>query len=263
MHKAASTFVADVLFNSLARRTAYYDLFHVGSFLIRYLKRENIDAGITNEENWANLARFFEDSPIPKSNGLIGRVYPLHMAAIERHLGHPIPDEGNRLLVMRRDPRDALVSLYYSMATSHTVEEVEENRELFIDRRSKLQQQSVCEGIKSLLRNNMDAVIPEFLHCTDLILGNKNICDLPYEKLIEQPSTWLSKFVEATELEDITDEQWFASMLDHLKPPETEDPTSHKRRMRPGNWKTVFDDELSEMVKERIGERLAEFDYTW
>ena len=49
MHKAASTFVADVLLPSIAIRTAQYNLFNVGSAVIRQRDQEEAETGQTPE----------------------------------------------------------------------------------------------------------------------------------------------------------------------------------------------------------------------
>ena len=268
MHKAASTFVADVLFNSLARRTAHYNLFHVGSFLIRYVKRQQEDndrkQAFNQLDNREQLLAFLNDQPIPPSNVLVGRLYPCHMEPVEEFLRHPLPDEDNRLLVMRRDPRDALVSLFYSLSKSHCLDEVEGDESKFLSNRKELANQDVRDGLKKLLQiDDADTTTPEFLHCTELILTNDNVCDLPYELLIRDPYLWLAKFVEFANLDDLVDDEWMDQMAGHLQPPEVEDPTSHKRRMKPGNWMDVFDDELKDLVTSRIGDRLETFGYSW
>lgn len=268
MHKAASTFVADVLLNSIARRTASYDLFHVGSFLIRYVKRQQEESGMiparNPEERRQQLEMFLEDQPLPESNGLIGRLYPGHMPTIDKFVSDGIPSEGNKLMIMRRDPRDALVSLYYSMSISHNPDEVEGDNKAFLKNRQTLQHQDVRDGLKTLLtKRGIDSTTPEFLHCTDLILSNDFVVDLPYEMLINDPYMWLARFVEGADIEDIVDDEWMEQMVGNLQPPAKEDPTSHKRRMRPGNWADVFDEELKQIVNDKLGNRLEQFGYKW
>ncbi len=270
MHKAGSTFVADVLFNSLARRTALYDLFHVGSFLIRYVKQQQESNGMSPakspQERQEQLEAFLHDTPIPQSNGLIGRLYPGHMSTIEKVLEEPLPNEGNKLLVMRRDPRDALISLYFSMALSHNPNEVEGDNAAFLKNREDLMKHrdDVRQGIKELLtKPGMDSTMPEFLHCTDLILQNDDVIDLPYELMINDPYLWLAKFVDGTEMTDVVDECWMDEMAENLRPPSVEDPNCHKRRMKPGNWMEIFDDELKQIVSEKLGDRLTTFGYQW
>lgn len=268
MHKAASTFVADVLLPSIAIRTAEYNLFNVGSKLIRFREHEERETG--KVPAWVSgsqhdqLLHCFQHEPLPASNGVIGRVYPGHMSAIEQSLGVKLPDENNRLVIVRRDPRDALVSLYYSLTVSHNPTRIEGDQAYFQKSREELQTKSVRDGIKDILRNvGTDVITREFLSVTSFSQDAVHACDLPYELLMNFPRQWLSRFVEFGEFEKYVDHNWLTDMLGHLQPPSVEDPTSHKRRMKPGNWKAVFDDELREMLEEKIGDRMNEFGYLW
>ncbi len=268
MHKAASTFVADVLLPSIAIRTAEYNLFNVGSKLIRFREHEESRTGKVPE--WISgsqhdqLMHCFQHDPLPASNGVIGRVYPGHLSAIEQTLGIELPDNHNRLAIVRRDPRDALVSLYYSLTVSHNPTRIEGDQAFFQKRREELQTKTVREGIKTILCNDgTDVISPEFMSVTTLLQGASNTCDLPYELLMNSPRKWLSRFVEFGEFEKYVDHNWLTDMLGHLQPPSVEDPTSHKRRMKPGNWKAVFDAELQTMLDEKIGARMKEFGYHW
>jgi len=268
MHKAASTFVADVLFSSIARRTTSYELYQLGSFLIRHLRQQQElaaeEAMRSPPDRQQQLLQFLQENPLPESNGLIARLYPGHMLALENYLGRALPNPDSKLMIMRRDPRDALVSLYYSLSISHSVDGIEGDHTTFLEKRAHLQNKDIREGLKCLLdKRGGDSTIPEFTHCTNLILSNSHVCDLPYELLISDPHLWLAKFIEFAELDDIVDEDWIEAMVEHLKPPEIEDPTSHKRRMRPGNWVDVFDDELKQMLQDRLGDRLELFGYFW
>lgn len=268
MHKAASTFVADVLLPSIAVRTAQYDLFNVGSMVIRLREQAQRETGAAPAWDQLNehdkLVHCLDQRPLPVSNGLIGRLYPGHLPAIEQATGWRLPTADHRLVVVRRDPRDALVSLYYSLRDSHDPRRIEGNTRVYSEARESLQGQDVCRGIKSLLQQDgMNITTREFLACTRLIESNPDICDLPYELLLNQPATWLARFVTFGQLEEFVDRQWLAEMVEHLRPPVNDDPTRHKRRMRPGNWTEVFDDEMRQVVDNRIGPQMKRFGYVW
>lgn len=268
MHKAASTFIADQLLPTIARRTADYRLYNVGSALIRFRESETERLGRTpdwvDESHHDRLMRCFGANPPGQSNTLIGRVYPGHLSTLEQFFGGPIPSESNRLVVVRRDPRDALISLYYSLRVSHNPERIEGNTESFLKSRQSLQSRDVADGVRALLASTEEEMVHcEFLTCTDRILQNANVADLPYELLINQPREWLNRFVEFGELGNYVDDAWYESMVNHLTPPETEDPQSHKRRMRPGNWREVFDSSLSELLAPALVERMIQFGYSW
>ena len=86
---------------------------------------------------------------------------------------------------------------------------------------------------------------------------------MPYELLINHPRRWLNRFVRAAKLEDIVTDQWYDEMEKNLTPPTEVDKMKHKRRMRPGNWRQYFDDELKSMLDTQIGDRLVQYQYTW
>ncbi len=268
MHKAASTFVADVLMQSIAIRTAHYDLFNVGSMVIKYFQEKKEEYGLRPARNLKEqedqLRRCLGEWKLPTCNGLISRVYPGHMPILSEALGTAIPGKGQRMCVIRRDPRDALISLYYSMTISHSTEDIEGDPDVYRNRREDLRSQDLQAGLKMLFRNEgLDCTTREFIYCTDLLRSNKRVCDLPYELLMNDPEQWLKKFVRYGKLQEYVDNAWTGEMLGHLQPPEIEDPGSHKRRMRPGNWVDVFDDELKDMMQKRLGSRMAEFGYHW
>ena len=53
-----------------------------------------------------------------------------------------------------------------------------------------------------------------------------------------------------------------ANFTDSFQPPDAQDPLKHKRRITPGNWKDVFDDELERLFERTVGDRLRANGYT-
>lgn len=268
MHKAASTFVAGQLLKGLAKRDRSLELFQIGSKLIQFNKwrkeSQGIDPPSTVEEREKQMREFFEWAPIPRNNALVGRMYPGHLHAIRQHLELPLPSSKNRLFVMRRDPRDALISMYYSISFSHDPKKVEQNVVGFENRRSQYQKSSVHQILREMLcQGKEQGTIQEFHALTDLILDHDDVIDLPYELLISDPYLWLIKFVEGAELENYVDDQWFDEMAECLKPPTEIDPKSHKRRVVPGYWSEYYNEELELLTKNIVGDRLNQFGYTW
>jgi|GEM_PF-5703132 len=268
MHKAASTFVADVLLPSIAIRTSHYDLFNVGSMMIKFFHEKKELYGLKppgfDYEHDEQLRLCLNEWKLPRSNALIGRIYPGHMKVVAEMMGNSLPGKGQRLCVVRRDPRDALISLFYSVSISHNPDQIEGNPDDYRRYREDLRNKELCDGLKTLLRTEeLGFTLDEFEYCTDLIRSNKRVCDLPYELLMNDPEQWLNRFVRYGKLQRYVDDAWTREMLEHLQPPAVEDPGSHKRRMRPGNWVEVFDDELKGMMDQRLGKRMAEFGYHW
>lgn len=264
MHKAASTFVADVLFPSIARRSDRYDLFNFGSEFIRFKRELATSSSLeaVDAEFEATFASFCRERPIPASNTLVGRLYPRHVPAIEAMMSAAFADAPCAPFVLRRDPRDALVSYYYSLAYSHSPTGIESSRSWFDTLRADLLALDVTSGCK-LLCERQPRVFSEFLYCARLVRGSPRVRDLPYEQLVANPGEWLDRFVAASALDDLVDAAWREEMAKHLEPPQAIDPRAHRRRVRPGNWREVFDEELRAEFERRVGKEMATLGYEW
>jgi len=268
MHKGGSTFVAGQLFRSLEKlhdnltcyplARLYVDWFHE-------VKQEKgwgstISEEITNQRMLEMLTEF----PIPQTGALVSRFYPTHWKVLEQYYGGDFPPDNARLLLMRRDPRDALVSMYYSVAYSHSPKAMSAQGIDLEAERKQLQEQGVYDWIASVLAQpESSQVLGEFIQCAHLLDSHPDAVDLPYELLINDSDTWLRSFIAATGLDDVVDQRWYRRMKNHLKPPEQVDHMKHKRRMRPGNWRDVFDDKLTSMMKDRVGQVMEKLDYSW
>ncbi len=268
VHKGASTFVAGHLLPSLARRSPDYSAYMVGKKYVEWYhaNREPLELQPTLDraELSRRLLRMLADDPLPRSNCLVGRLYPDHIPALSKHLREPFPPANSRVFIMRRDPRDALVSMYYSLAFSHgesamltgkTSNELDE-------RRSRMQKIGVYRWIASTLAEpDNKEVVDEFANCANLLRDYPQIVDLPYELLLSDPRHWLTTFVKYAGFDDVVDKSWYNTMIRQFEVPETEDVNRHKRRMTPGNWKEVFDQQLSLLINERVGEQMVQLEY--
>lgn len=270
VHKGASSFVAGHLLPSIARRNPVFSTYMVGrKYLEWYLaSRERLGMEPTLDRDLLSrrMVRMLEDDPLPRSNCLVGRLYPDHLAAISEHLNEPFPPANSRVFLMRRDPRDALVSMYYSLAFSHGESALLIGREsaAIEERRRQMQKIGVYRWISDTLADtDNEAIVDEFTNCADLLRDNPQIIDLPYELLMSDPHLWLAKFIDCAGLHDVVNDAWYNTMARQFIPPETEDVNQHKRRMTPGNWKEVFDEQLALLLNERVGEQMEQLAYPW
>ncbi len=270
VHKGASTFIAQHLFPSLAQRCERYQMYYVGREYVDWFHRNRETLALQPTANEQVLhqrtLQMLKERPLPRSGGLIGRLYPNHVGAICEHLNDSFPPKNSVVFIMRRDPRDALVSLYYSSAFSHNekalLTTVDEN---FLKRqRTRIQGTGIYNWLKSILSTpTTQSVLEEFNRCADMIAEHPAVTDLPYELLVTQPRDWLSTFVERANLTNWIDDDWLNRMCQHLQPPETVDHYQHKRRVTPGNWKEVFDDNLRELMRSQVGDRMEQLNYSW
>jgi hypothetical protein len=203
--------------------------------------------------------RTVEDLPLPPTGVVASRVYPyLYETAIE----DPVPAGGRfadkKLIMLRRDPRDVAVSLYYSIRFSHTSKT--RDPEAFVNKRAALEELDVVEGI---LQHTSKTAISQFLATTRFIEKYPHTCLTTYETLTMDFPAWMKQVQKHL---GWTDEQAAAvsSGLERtVEAPKKVDPYKHKRRVTPGNWREVFDDRVRAVFERRIGRELADAGYVW
>lgn len=238
VHKGASTFIADDLARFLVA-SPYFDTFlPVGSLKLQ--GRE-----ISDLSDWP-------------ARGLVGiRVYPGEFRdLLAQSGGFPEFAQNAALVFIERDPRDAAVSLFYSKAFSHTTNVL--NKERFLEDRRRMQEMTPREGVMELTARY---AIAEFSKLHEFHDEHGGLL-LRYEDLVTEPGAWfdsLGKYAEwPQELTDAVTAEFSGSFV----PPETADPLQHKRRITPGNWREVFDDELEADFDAKIGARLKASGYS-
>ncbi len=270
VHKGASTFIARNLFPSLAKRNSDFKLFNVGLEYVDWFhansERLKLEPTSDQDEMTRRLKLMFAERAMPETNGLIGRLYTNQIEAICQHLQDDFPPRKSRAFIMRRDPRDALVSMYYSRAFSHSEKSMLTvvASDKLDQRRNNMRKMGVYKWIEQLLVNpKSQEIIEEFSRCALVLEQRPDVIDLPYEQLINEPRQWLEAFVSHSGFESIVDDQWFDEMCENLKPPVEIDNFQHKRRVKPGNWKEIFDNNLAEIMKNRVGSTMEQLQYQW
>ncbi len=240
VHKGASTFLAGGFAKAVCREFAGLQQLQV-HFLVQH-------------EN-----KTLEDLKLPPQGVLATRVYPVLYDEI---IEDPVPAGGRfadkKLIMLRRDPRDAAVSLYYSHAYSHPV--IEPVKERFLKHRENLQQLTVAEGIRKFAA---DVVIDEFLATARFLERYPQVCLTTYETLVTDFDTWFTTVSQYLGWPKEKRDLIKRGMAEQLAPPKEVDPSKHVRRVTPGNWREVFDEELSDYFKSRLGSDLGAAGYEW
>lgn len=239
VHKGASSFLSNDFGPAIAR--AFPGMRHV-----------EIGQEIVNGKK-------VEDLPLPPTGVVASRVYPyLYDTAIE----DPVPAAGRfadkKLIMLRRDPRDVAVSLYYSIRFSHTSKT--RDPEAFVERRAALENLDVVEGI---LQHTSKTAINQFLTTFRFLERYPHTCLTTYETLTTDFPAWRKGVQDHMQWTAEQGEKVFAGLDKSLEPPKTIDPYKHKRRVTPGNWREVFDQRVRDVFERRIGRELQEAGYTW
>ena len=193
------------------------------------------------------LGRGFE----PKGTGVVyGRVYT-------RWLPYLRAASACTGILVLRDPRDAAISLFYSWAYSH-VALPREDGEGRLQRQNALQQEGLLGWLE---RKGLGIVKNEFDKGRALCHSNLNILKTHYEDMVLD---WGGFF------RGITDHLAIGESIDFAKydlqrefTVDREDILSHKRRVKPENWREVFTPQLVEAAKRVYGEALEQEGYLW
>ena len=232
MHKGASTFIADELGRYLYTTDRYDNFRPVGALRLKGTE-------ISQHTDWP-------------TNGLVGvRIYPAELRGLLATApGFSSFAKGAAMVFVQRDPRDAAVSFFYSKAYSHTTNVL--NKERFVEEREKLQAMSPTEGVREL---TWKPAIAEFSQLQKL---HEELGGLmtKYEDLVIAPDDWFQSVGEFVGWDDAFIEQISERFAKSFAPPDVTDPLQHKRRITPGNWRDVFDDELIAFFDHKIGDRL-------
>ena len=239
VHKGASTFLANDLAPALTK-------------VLRGMKHVEMGQEVVN-------GRTVEDFPLPPTGVVMSRVYPfLYDEIVE----DPVPAAGRfadkKLVMLRRDPRDVAVSLYYSIRYSHTSKT--RNPEAFLRKRERLEALDICQGIAE---ETAPTAMKQFKSTFKFMRQHPDACLTTYEQLILDFDGWFDRVSSYLELTNEETEKIRARIAPTVEPPQKENPRKHKRRVTPGNWREIFDDDLRALFEERVGRQLEKANYSW
>ncbi|QVM83707.1 sulfotransferase domain-containing protein [Novosphingobium decolorationis] len=171
----------------------------------------------------------------------------------------PVPNlEKRPLVLMLRDPRDVLVSSYYSVAYSHNLPGGKAARQAFEERRSKAQAMDIDAFVKEATRN----FFPRYKAYADNLLGRPNLTFLTYENLIEDPEDWAERFLVGMGLEPVPTSlnRLVAAYSDGLPTGDkANDKNSHRRSGASRQFETMLKPETIAYINEEIGDVLERF----
>ncbi len=160
----------------------------------------------------------------------------------------------NILLV--RDPRDAIVSMYYSVAYSHVSPDDEKAKKEFADRRADVRQQEINQFCLEYAQ--------EWIHQWNRVLNtlvkNEHTLIFRYEDVVFDKIRLVSDINDHLELGvDRELQHKIAQRYDII--PEKEDKSKHIRFVKPGNHKDRLKPETIDKINELYAPVLSHFDY--
>lgn len=169
-----------------------------------------------------------------------------------------------KILLTVRDPRDILVSSYFSMAYSHRLPpEGNEKRDIMLARRKKIREQSIDEYILQEQYRIKDTFLA-YYHGLITKCDNEQLALLKYEEMTADYGSWLDSLASQLPL-DISQslrEQLIAANKQKAKEAGSEDKYRHRRKGRPGDYKEKLQDKTIQTLNKNLEPVLKAFGYS-
>lgn len=165
------------------------------------------------------------------------------------------------IVLVIRDPRDILVSGYFSMAYSHPEpSKLGSKYEGFMEKRNKAQKTSIDEYVKS----ESSKVYSVFERYNDLLLTRRsNVYVTKYEDMISDFQEWLTNLINYTGL-DISDDlkNDFINKHSGLKP-KKENKAKHIRKGTSGDYQQKLNEETVQFLNAKFSAILEQHNYKY
>ena len=160
--------------------------------------------------------------------------------------------EKYRILLMLRDPRDVLTSLYFSSAYSHA-----DSPALGV---LKDRQKALGQTIDEFVIDKSDLYLQRYRQYCQNLFGKPNVLFVKYEEMVTDFNTWFNKVTDFLEL-NVSQKlvNQIASTADFKV--EKEDIYAHKRQVMPGEHKRKLKPETISLLNSKFHEVLSTLDY--
>lgn len=170
-----------------------------------------------------------------------------------------IPDiEKYRPVIMIRDPRDVLVSAYYSYSTSHSVPHAKDKAEEFLELRERISTLSVDDYVKEMC-SDTEKVMSQYVQLNSTCPSARI---MKYEDMISDFSEWFETLINhcgwtvSAELRAQIEAQ-----AAKARTPSGEDSSRHRRQVLPGDYKRKLQPETITYLNHHLADCLRSFDY--
>jgi len=164
-----------------------------------------------------------------------------------------------QIVFMVRDPRDILVSSYYSLRKTHLLPSAGGNKYRFFMRRRSWAKESDID----------EFVLAESERLKETVSGYAELLNAPnlrvhltrYEDMTSNFESWLQSLLEACELK--LDQRLFKKLVNeyHSMVPKEHNISSHVRRGRPGDFHNQLQTDTIEILTEYFRKELSQYGY--
>ena len=161
------------------------------------------------------------------------------------------------IVLMVRDPRDVLVSEYFSMAFSHQPPPDMAKYRQFMS----LRQTAAAGGIDRYVLTNCERIRATYDRYARALLDRPNVHLTRYETMVADFPKWLGDLIEFCVLR-IDDTTMRQLLREGSRPSEGEDSNRHRRQVNPGEFRRKLTDETMAILNEELKDVLRIFNYS-
>lgn len=166
-----------------------------------------------------------------------------------------VPNLANRnILLVLRDPRDVVVSEYYSVAYSHALPGNKRSRDRYLIRRERAKSQTVDEYAVEAAYRYKEVYSQYAKH----LLGKENVTFLTYEEMVADFDTWCLKAVSGLGL-NYNEACYSILRKESGSASGSGEVSSHRRNGTPGEYRRILNDHSKERVEEILRSVINEF----
>lgn len=162
----------------------------------------------------------------------------------------------NRLLVHVRDPRDCVVSAYYSFGYSHTIPPGKEEKQRFMERRERILSQSIddyaIEEIGTVVKR-LRAYLKHAYRADQYLISRYENMVLDFPNWVRQVSAFIGGGDGSAAVEGLIQKVSFET--------KGEDIYKHKRQVMPGDHLRKLKPETIAQLNESCGDLLEKLGY--
>lgn len=159
---------------------------------------------------------------------------------------------GKKVIFFIRDPRDILVSMYYSFAFSHGAPS-ETNQEELLKFRNSIQ----AKGIDAYVSENLHFMQIQFQIMKRLIEASSSKIVLKYEDMILNFDAFAEQLTQFVPLEKDILQQ----LREESRPRTVEDISSHKRSGKVGGFRDHLSQNTIDAINLKLSDELRQFNY--
>lgn len=173
-----------------------------------------------------------------------------------REIEWPLPSlSPYKILLVLRDPRDVLTSLYFSVAYSHTVVNNALGKNLLKDR-----EEAQAESIDTWVIEHAETFLKRYQFYSEHLLPDPAVCFLKYEHMVLDFPDWFEQVNHFLALKNISSELQ-SKILSEANFQVEESVTAHKRQVQPGDHKRKLKPSTIAQLNKLFSDVLQAFNY--